>query len=172
MADVSLCRLPFLPFSSRAGPLHSFLNTVTLRHPEALRNGFSSISLLIRIITAFSFRTPSQFIYSLLPLFFPCTVQYVLHLLSGVIMPHSHFEMQRCPHHLFVSESSLDRNICTIFLLATCVGDHQVKLGNVRPTNVHSPHGSFFLPRLSTPAPSHQRRRIWTRGPETSCREH
>jgi hypothetical protein len=53
VADVSLCGLnsfyPSLP-PTFFPPIH-----VTLRHPEALGNGFSSISLLIRISTAFSF---------------------------------------------------------------------------------------------------------------------
>ena len=54
VADVSLCGLnsfyPSLPPRHFPPPIH-----VTLRHPEALGNGFSSISLFIRINTAFSF---------------------------------------------------------------------------------------------------------------------
>ncbi|KAF8496753.1 hypothetical protein F5888DRAFT_363239 [Russula emetica] len=92
-ADSILFTLLFLP--TFFPPIH-----VTLRHPEALDNGFSSISLLIRISTAFSFSN-SLNLYSLLPLFFPCTTH--LFITSWVIIPHLHFEMQRRPHHLFVS---------------------------------------------------------------------
>jgi hypothetical protein len=101
VADVSLCGLnsfyPSLP------PRHSSPQYMLRYDTRRLWVMASlSISLLIRLSTAFSpFQALSQFIHNLLPLFFSCTTH--LFITSWVIIPHSHFEMQRRPHRLFVS---------------------------------------------------------------------
>ena len=142
-------------------PIH-----VTLRHPEALGNGFFSISLLLmRTSTGFSHSITVSAYTQISSPFFPCTTH--LFVTFWVINPQSHYQMRTCAlPSLFFLLHLRSCNTYMIFLLSTRVLrkgiDHKwyILLSDVRPTNVHSSWGHSTATSESSQAPTsrHQRR--------------